>query len=442
MRDHKQLSNKTSAAMDKYLELYAEPETLLLSTFPGNLNLHTAVVIPAYQENSDFILRLLQTSFSCKNRLYIVVINQPHEDCNKNPQQQLADTIFRSGECVWQNGILVLLKLENDAGYLLMVDRFSFKPVAVKQGVGLARKIGCDLASALYQQQLLCNNWLGSTDADAILPADYFKVLSSLSHSEDNMRNLKSAAVFGFEHIDASRTNNSIDQGEQPQQITAAQQITRATHIYQCALRYYVKGLEWAGSSYAFYTLGSLLAINIHHYCQVRGFPRRAAGEDFYLLNKLAKVGVIGAIHSTRVQIISRLSDRVPFGTGPMVKKILSLKAGVSFKYYHPAVFHELKQLLRCFDKLWDEPSDLTVWSNQLTEITRAALTRARFFEVVRGLRQRCKTSVQFNRQLNEWFDAFKTLKYLHYLRDHRYGDIPLLQAILQWPPTSWPPTP
>jgi hypothetical protein len=37
-----------------------------------------------------------------------------------------------------------------------------------KEGVGLARKIGCDIALSLYERGTLKSRWLHTTDADAI----------------------------------------------------------------------------------------------------------------------------------------------------------------------------------------------------------------------------------------------------------------------------------
>ena len=65
------------------------------------------------------------------------------------------------------------------------------------------------------------------------------------------------------------------------------------SRLYEYSLRYYVAGLTYAQSPYAFHTIGSTMAVNAEHYASVRGFPRREAGEDFYLLNKLAKVGSV-----------------------------------------------------------------------------------------------------------------------------------------------------
>jgi len=50
----------------------------------------------------------------------------------------------------------------------------------------------------------------------------------------------------------------------------------------------------------------------VDSYIAVRGMNRREAGEDFYFLNKLAKLGDIGQIHATTVYPSARPSRRVP----------------------------------------------------------------------------------------------------------------------------------
>src|SRR5260370_15593309 len=92
---------------------------------------------------------------------------------------------------------------------------------------------------------------------------------------------------------------------------------------YELFLRSYVLGLADAGSPYAFHTLGSTVAVHTLAYAKVRGFPRRAAGEDFYLLNKLAKVGSIAQLDGAPLIIRGRRSHRLPFGTGAALNHIL-----------------------------------------------------------------------------------------------------------------------
>ena len=82
--------------------------------------------------------------------------------------------------------------------------------------------------------------------------------------------------------------------------------IYAATKRYEQALTYYVEQLQQAGSPYAFHTLGSCIATPLSYYCHARGFPKKSGGEDFYLLNKLAKLGKILTVDSCILQIESR----------------------------------------------------------------------------------------------------------------------------------------
>ena len=116
--------------------------------------------------------------------------------------------------------------------------------------------------------------------------------------------------------------------------------------------------MKYARSPYAFHTIGSTMAVNAFHYAKVRGFPRRQAGEDFYLLNKLAKVGAIRQLSEETecesIDIAARLSDRVPFGTGAATGKIMELEDPArEYLFYHPAVFGLLRGWLGSLGTFW-----------------------------------------------------------------------------------------
>ena len=72
--------------------------------------------------------------------------------------------------------------------------------------------------------------------------------------------------------------------------------------------------------------MGSCLAVRPEAYAAVRGFPRKNAAEDFYVLDKLAKVGTIARLAGTPLLLEGRLSDRVPFGTGKALSDLVSKK--------------------------------------------------------------------------------------------------------------------
>ena len=67
---------------------------------------------------------------------------------------------------------------------------------------------------------------------------------------------------------------------------------------------------------------------------------RCAAGEDFYFLQALRKVGCIGVVPDTTVYPSGRVSLRVPFGTGPAIRQAIDGKA---VKLYAQESFDELK---------------------------------------------------------------------------------------------------
>ncbi|WP_426370195.1 hypothetical protein [Pseudocolwellia sp. HL-MZ7] len=365
------------------------------------------VVIPAYKESTDFIERILSSALIEQNVLFIVVINQPDNDLDQYPQQTLAKFIKHSGTSVLTHQGIELIST-NKSSHFLIIDAFT-QPLPVDHGVGLARKIGSDLALLLTSKNIIQSDWIHSTDADAHLPDDYFcatKLLDKTSHAKNI-----SAVSYNFTHV-----SDDVD-------------IHAANSLYETALRYYVNGLTFAGSSYDFFTIGSVIAFKAKDYAMVRGFPKRSAGEDFYLLNKLAKLGQVEFLKNTIVKIDARTSDRVPFGTGPSVANIMQLKINNQpYCYYHPQVFEELKVCLSHFNSLWGNRVTFDTWLSALSNESQQALLEAKLDSFV--TKQKNNNQIQFNKQLNVWFDAFKTLKFIHSLREQKYADIPLQQGL------------
>mgnify|MGYP000718713828 CR=1 FL=1 len=151
----------------------------------------------------------------------------------------------------------------------------------------------------------------------------------------------------------------------------------------------------------------------------------------FYLLNKLAKLGNVEFIAGVTIKLEARTSQRVPFGTGPAVQKILDLQESKqAYCYYHPEVFSLLKSTLHAFLELWQYRADIVVWLNNQPLLVQSALTEIGFNTFV--AKQKNNSEKQFNKQLIVWFDAFKTLKFIHSLRENHYQDIPLTEALLK----------
>jgi hypothetical protein len=419
-----------SKVFNQYFSRYAESEVAVLAQYesglPNEFTVDHVVVIPAYQETNAFIERFLASPLSKSPVLMVLVINEPiteliaesvtislREDNSVanyneiNQQKALYQYALSCGDNCWKNNNLTLVKVTQSQTWLLVVDRFTHA-IDKDQGVGLARKIGTDLSAYLISVNRIRQTWICSSDADAYLPDDYFNAL----HTRD-----KNTVVccFNFKH---SSEDKSIHQ---------------ANFLYESALRYYVAGLHYAHSPYAFFTIGSTLAFKAEVYVQARGFPKRSAGEDFYLINKLAKLGDVEFIEEVTVTLEARTSQRVPFGTGPAVQKILDLQAShLDYCYYHPQVFTLLKAVLSAFANLWHHRGDLIAWLEPLSEPIITALNHIGFAAFVE--KQINNSEKQFNKQLVVWFDAFKTLKFIHNIRENHYQDIPLAQALLTAP--------
>ena len=367
------------------------------------------VVIPVCNESTG-ILRPLPPAPG--RSLVILVVNETETAAQhvSVANQEFANEVSaRFREC-WQSAGGPGLTLYSDPASsrdILLVDRFSagrqFPP---KGGVGHARKTGADLAAFLVHQQRVCSPWIHCTDADVRLPQRYLTCSAALSEASTQET---AVLVYPFRHCIAEDETDD--------------EIMQVTGLYEYSLRYYVAGLGFAGSPYAFHTIGSTMAVNATHYAQVRGFPRRQAGEDFYLLNKLAKVGSVQQLSAESdcepIDIAARRSDRVPFGTGAAVGKLMELEnPEKEFLLYHPTVFSLLGSWLGSLPAFWQaRSSDIgailsqQVLINGLEELGATGALQHAF-------RQSSDTR-QFMRQMHTWFDAFRTRKLIHYLRDH-----------------------
>jgi len=274
----------TTKAIEKYLRDYAEPETVLaidlLKQALPNTSYHHALCIPCYAENIEHLQRLLDFSATLTtqsqtdnvNVLFILVINQPD-----NALQEDSDKAINSA---W----LQLLKQKTEhikttypySAFLfqqhlfLTIDRFSQQAIPYKQGVGLARKIGADISLKAYTEKILQEAWLHTTDADSLLPNDYFIA------TEANKKNKPAAIIYPFKHIDKMERAVTLNSNDP---------ITQATALYEKRLHQYIDGLKQANSAYAYTAIGSCICLSLSHYAMARGFPKQSAGEDFYLLN-------------------------------------------------------------------------------------------------------------------------------------------------------------
>jgi len=275
-------------------------------------------------------------------------------------------------------------------------------------GVGLARKIGMDLALTKFDYLSLNKKIMICTDADCIVDSNYLSEIS-----QEFNRNNYEAAVVNFTH-----------------DISGNDEETKAIICYEIFLRYYVLGLSFAKSEYAFHTIGSTMICTPEAYVKVEGMNKRKAAEDFYFLEKLAKIYSIGEVKSTFVHPSKRGSWRVPFGTGRSVDRYLS-NTRDEYLLYDPKSFIVLKNWLEIFFSKSLEPSaDYLKIAKNIDENLFQFLVEQNLKRFLSKALLNSKNPAEIEKQKHFWFDAFRTLKLIHYLRDETYPNINMFDAI------------
>jgi hypothetical protein len=383
----------TTRALQRYLQRHAWPQAEQLASAVTRRYRNT-VVIPMYDEPADCLARVLR-HHQRSHTLVVAVINAPADAPALQRRRTLA--LLEQG-------------LQASPVDVLPVDCVSH-PLDPKAGVGLARKIGTDIAVALFLQGKLDSPWLYQTDADAVLPGDYF----------DQPLPDRGAVVFGHTH-----------HSDDPQ-------LAFAARLYDLHMNYYTLALARAGSSFAYPTLGSTIAVHAHSYASVHGYPKRNAAEDFYLLNKVAKVHGVKYVANVNVAVQARLSARVPFGTGPALRDIHgglhNDPSGESYLSYNPKSFELLAEALNYLDAFADHPVDVHTACVGSRVAVETLLQVLRFDRVQDAISHKYPSGERRRQVVHQWFDAGKTMRFIHAARRY-HPDQPLLASVRSLPET------
>jgi hypothetical protein len=392
----------------KYLDLYAESEAALVAdlfseSFSDPCSPETyehCLIIPARGESWAEIKRAWQ---NLKLRILVILVVNTSDKSDRATQKLLADTTSVSTA---RTGNLYLSRV-NSFIDCLVADRTSAgHQFSSKEGVGLARKIGADIALTLINHGVIRNTYINNTDADAVLPSAYFELTVPKNVS---------AIVRPFRHVSRSMSQSSTERKAH----------RRAVLLYEISLRYYVNRLAHANSPYAFHTIGSTISVNARDYALVRGTPKRLAGEDFYLLNKLAKTGTVFSALGAPITLDARISHRTPFGTGSSIDRILSLENPLTdYLYYQPNTFEQLKTLLTKLPLSWQQTEMEELFVNEPYLRDWGLFTGA--FREIAKQRSQIKSESVFLKFLNDWLDGFRTLKFVHFMRENHFPSKPI----------------
>lgn len=396
----------------KYLNKYSSGQWH--AEVPDNTGIKNIVVIPATDEFENIKI-LLRSLSHCENKyfhsaLFLFVINNTEAAVDVIKENNRQSLVFLRELIKGKQACGVSEEISRSKLRIGLVDASSDgrEMPAKEGGVGLARKIGMDLALRLFDYSNSSKNILVCLDADCRVSENY---LSSIV-DDFNTRGLDAASIY-FEHT-----------------LIHDDETTRAIICYEIFLRYYVLCLKFSNSYYSFHTIGSSMACTAESYIKIEGMNKRKAAEDFYFLEKLAKNFNIAVIKDAVVYPSPRGSWRVPFGTGQRVNRYFA-HTHDEYLLYSPKSFDVLKEWQNLFFNgsvlKGAEYLELSVNINEeLTNFLIANDFQSSFEKILKN----SKTDEQIKMQKLKWFDGFKTLKLIHHLRDNAFPNEFMFSAL------------
>ena len=349
-------------------------------------NTELIIVIPCYNEPE--VLQTLHSLFDCGRGSFGVEI-----------------ILLINSYCISPESIKLLNKTSFQLAQSFAKENntlgFSLTPMLVENlsghqtGAGLPRQIGMEAAVHRFEELGNKKGIIVSLDADTTVAKNYLTEI----YKHFKKQKLRSATIEFHHPVEHLDPNNEI---------------RKATEVYEEYLRYYRAALEYIGYPYAYYTIGSAFAITVETYLQVGGMGKQQAGEDFYFLQKVFPLGKTRFINTTCVYPAARVSDRVPFGTGPAIAKMLNEKDYIQ-RTYQAAAFEELKTFFNQIASFYQSSTEqIEKMIASLPDYLKAFLKENAFLEKMKELNQHTASSDAFRKRFFQYFTAFRILKYLN----------------------------
>lgn len=366
---------------------------------PVNFNYGIVVVIPCYDEpNVLSTLESLQQCTPSTHPVAVVVVVNSGETAQES-------VILRNRNTY--NELIDFAAKQNEA-------HLSFHPLLCENlprkhaGVGLARKIGMEWAVRGFLQAKNRHGIILSLDADCTVSDNY------LSAVEAHFLSTRSTCcVLNFSH--------RISDDSLP--------LKHAIQQYEDYLRYYRNALKFTGFPYYYHTIGSAFAVTADAYVRAGGIGRQQGGEDFYFLQKIFQLGKTKELEDVFVYPEARFSERIPFGTGPALEKIVAAPDGV-LRVYSPQSFRYLKEFFdvrKCFFK---QPEDKIMDLIEHLHISvQHFLKENKLLSAIVDCNNNSATITTFQKRFFHHFNAFVIIKYMNFAHERYFDLIPIDKA-------------
>lgn len=201
--------------------------------------------------------------------------------------------------------------------------------------------------------------------------------------------------------------------------ITGDEGTDRAILHYEIYMRNYAINMLRIGSPYSFTAIGSAIVVRAEALRKIGGITPVKSGEDFYLVQKLTKMGTVGSWNAESVYPAARFSDRVFFGTGPAMSKAASGDLS-SYPIYHHSFFAKVAATYSLTEELYHH--DL---HSEFLDFLQQQFNQSDLWSTIRN---NVKDSNQFRRAFHEKADGLRILQFLK--QKQKAEPIPDIQSL------------
>lgn len=261
-------------------------------------------------------------------------------------------------------------------------------------GVGLARKIGMDLAVDHFLNNGTDKGIIVSLDADCLISPAFFTTIYDAFQLDGHLCTTIHAVSHRVEADDFV--------------------LARSIRQYETYLAYFRGMLKQVGFPYYYQTIGSAFAVAADAYVKVGGMGRQQGGEDFYFLQKVFELGKVVELAEAKVYPLARYSDRVPFGTGPALERMMH-HPEEPLKVYSRRSFLELGRLFSRVDSFYRQPNDaMARYITDLHPELLAYLEEIGFEDILLDCNSNSARLGTFRKRFFHHFNAFRIIKYLN----------------------------
>ena len=357
---------------------------------------HLHIAIPAMDE-LEYLPRTLQSiehsvfSSKCSSELpYTIYI------CVNQPDEWWDDTAEHRRICENNAALLRVLEAYKAQHPVVVIDRSTKGHgwTGKNFGVGWARKVLFDhILSVAAPTDLIV-----SMDADTQFGTGY---LQSLIDSFGTHPQWVALSVPYYHRL------------------TGDAAADRAILHYEIYMRNYALNMLRMGSPYSFTAIGSAIVMRAESLRKIGGITPVKSGEDFYLVQKLTKMGPVGSWNPECVYPAARFSDRVFFGTGPAMSKAAAGDLS-SYPIYHHRLFSIVEETCRRTDELYEH--DIR------TEFLKFLQSQFKDDNLWDTIRNNVKDANQFRRAFHEKADGLRILQFLK--QKQKTESIPDIQSL------------